>query len=226
MPGQIIVVNGTSGSGKSTTCKLFARRSEDFWLTFGIDQFTAGSFPPAFGHHGPRCDEGFAAREYQDGDSKGLHWVFGPRATQAFGIMHEWVATASREGCNIILDHLLLTDPPLLQDCIARWQGLPVLFVSLKPPYEVLMERVASRPMGKDLKLPNVSADDRDAVIRERLHRLRPWLYKAVYANEICDIEIDTARYNPEQVCEQIEQRLQSGPGTAFEKLSRQPGIK
>jgi len=225
MPGQIIVVSGTSGSGKSTTCKLFAQRSEDFWLTFGIDQFLAGSYPPKFGHHGPRCNEGFAAHDYAEGNDSALRWVFGPRATQAFAVMHEWIATASQEGCNIILDHLLMTDPPILQDCVRRWKDLPVLYVVLKPPYEVLVERVDTRNMGNDLKLPDVSENDRNKVIRERLERLRPWFYQAVYANKICDIEIDSSEHNPETVCEKIEQRLAGPPGEAFGILREQFGF-
>ena len=42
---------------------------------------------------------------------------------------------SARNGCNIILDHLMMVDPPILQDCIWRLEGLPVLFVSLRPPH-------------------------------------------------------------------------------------------
>ena len=45
MSGQIVIVNGTSGSGKSSTCERFAHQRDDFWLLFGIDHFIAGSFP-------------------------------------------------------------------------------------------------------------------------------------------------------------------------------------
>jgi chloramphenicol 3-O-phosphotransferase len=223
--GQIIIVSGTSGSGKSTTCALFAKRAEDFWLLYGIDHFMSATFPMQFGHHGPRCREGICAHPVDDTEPDGpLRWHFGEQGTRAFGAFHEWVAAASREGCNIILDHLMMIDPPVLQDCIWRLRGLPVLFVSLKPPFDVLQERVATRKMDRKAPASQYAEPGMAARVRERLERLRPWFYEATYANDICDLEIDTGRCGPEAVCEAIERRLAEGPGTAFERLrSRYP---
>ena len=219
MPGQIIIVSGTSGSGKSTTCELFAKRSEDFWLLYGIDHFLAGTFPARFGHHGPRCREGIYAHPIDESDSEGpLRWSFGELGERAFRAFHEWAAAASHQGCNIVLDHLMLIDPPILQDAIWRLAGLPVLFVSLKPDYDVLMERVASRKMDK--KMPtDLLGEEAARRIVDRLNRLRPWFYEASYANDCYDIEIDTVKYGPEEVCDLIQGRLAKGPGTAFEQL-------
>jgi chloramphenicol 3-O-phosphotransferase len=149
MAGQIIIVNGTSGSGKSTTCELFARQSADFWLLYGIDHFMGSSFPRQYGHHGERCREGIYAHPLDDADPEGpLRWSFGPWGHRGFAAFHEWVAASARQGCNIILDHLMMVDPPILQDCIWRIADLPVLFVTLKPPYDVLMARVGNREIG------------------------------------------------------------------------------
>lgn len=220
MAGQIIIVSGTSGAGKSTACELFARRSEDFWLLYGIDHFLAATFPLKFGHHGPRSQEGVHATPVDESDpDSSLRWHFGDLGNRAFGVFHEWIAAASREGCNIIVDHLMLTDPPLLQDCIWRLQGLPVLFVSLKPPYEALKERVATRRLESKSPASQYSAPGMADRARQRLDRLRPWFYEAVYANDIYDLEIDTVRCGPEEVCDAIERRLAEGPGTAFDAL-------
>ena len=53
----------------------------------------------------------------------------------------------------------------------------------------------------------------------ERLTRLRPWFYDAVYANELYDLTIDTSCHAPEEVVAMIETRMAEGPGTAFEQL-------
>src|ERR1700712_2171391 len=148
MAGQIVIMNGTSGAGKSTACSLLAKRSDDFWLQFGIDHLMANIYPPKYGHHGPHAREGIFAEPLNDSDPDGaLRWRFGENGTRAFAIFHEWIAAASREGANIVVDHLMMTGPPVLEDCIWRLEGLPVLLVSLKPPYDVLSQRVASRPM-------------------------------------------------------------------------------
>ncbi len=220
MAGQIIIVSGTSGSGKSTACQLFAKRSDDFWLLYGIDHFLSFTFPAKFGHHGPRAREGFYSHPLDENDPDGaLRWNFGENGKRALHALHEWVAVASREGCNIVLDHLVMTDPPILQDCIWRMRDLPVLFVCLKPPFEVLMQRVATRTMDK--KNPAAEFFPEDAVKRaiDKLSRLRPWFYQSVYANDCYDLEIDTQKHSPDQVCDLIETRLAQGPGTAFDTL-------
>ncbi|MBW2940678.1 chloramphenicol phosphotransferase CPT family protein [Zhongshania aquimaris] len=221
MAGQIIIVNGTSGSGKTTTCEEFVKRSDDFWLLYGIDFFLGSAFPKKFGHHGERSNEGFYAYPVDENDPEGnLRWGFGEWGKQGFAAFHEWVAAASRQNCNIIIDHILTTDPPILQDCIWRLQGLPVLFVTLKPPFEVLMERVASREIGA--RFSGVSTSEQVLKSRARLDHLRPWFYEAVYKNTCSDLDIDTVQHEPDAVCDLIEKRLAEGPGTAFEELRRQ----
>lgn len=217
--GQIVVVNGTSGSGKSTTCEMFAQRSDDFWLLYGIDHYIAGSFPAKFGHHGPRSAEGFEAIPYDPADPEGLmRWRFGELGKRAFATFHEWAASASRTGCNIIFDHILTSEPPMIQDLAWRLEGLPALLVTLQPPIEVLEQRVAERQMTKKIPV-EVLGEDAAKKIIDRLNRLRPWFYEAVYANDISDLVIDTSVHGPDEVCGMIAARLAQGPGTAFARL-------
>lgn len=217
--GQIIVVNGTSGSGKSTACENFVRKQDDFWLLYGIDHYVAGTFPAKFGHHGPRSAEGFEAIPLDPNDPEGaLRWRFGPMGMAGFATFHDWAAAASRNGCNMIFDHLLMSEPPVIQDLAHRLDGVPALLVTLKPPYEVLMERVAQRQMTKKLPV-EVLGEDAARKIVERLDRLRDWFYDAVYENDISDIVIDTSLHDPDDVTALIEARLAEGPGTAFKRL-------
>lgn len=219
MAGQIIIVNGTSGSGKSTACELFAKQADDFWLVYGIDHFMASTFPRAYSHSGARTREGIYTGPLNEDEPDGtLRWHMTEQALQAFGVFHEWVATAARNGCNIIIDHLLLADPPLLQDCIWRLQDVPVLLVNLKPPYEVLAKRVEERQIGS--RFSNSKLDSEQIrQTRERLARLRPWFYQAIYANPLSDLEINTDAHSPQAVCEMMAQALAQGPGTAFAQL-------
>jgi chloramphenicol 3-O-phosphotransferase len=217
--GQVLVVTGTSGAGKSTACELFAKRREDFWLLYGIDHFLAQTLPAKFGHHGPRSREGIHAHPLDPDDPDGpLRWSLGPHGEAAFRTFHGWISEAARQGCNIVVDHLAMTDPPLLQDLVWRLAGVPVLFVCLKPPYDVLEERIASRTMDKPLPV-DLLGEEAVRRIVERLDRLRPWFYQAVYANDLYDLVIDSAARGPEEVVAMIEARLAEGPGRAFEEL-------
>jgi chloramphenicol 3-O-phosphotransferase len=219
MPGQIVIINGTSGSGKSTAAELFQKRSDDYWLLYGIDHFLAGTQPAQYGHHGPKSREGIHAEPVDPANPDGpLRWTMGPKGVQAFATLHEWIASASRQGCNIIFDHLLMTDTPVLADCAWRLEGLPVLLVTLKPPLDVLEKRVAERQMDKKLPI-DLLGEDAVKKIVDRLARLRPWFTEVVYANDIADLTIDTAAHGPDAVCAMIEARLAEGQGTAFEQL-------
>lgn len=219
MTGQIVIINGTSGAGKSTAAELFQKRSDDYWLLYGIDHFLAGTQPARFGHHGPRAHEGIEAVPVDPDDPGGpLRWQLGPRGKQAFAALHEWIAASSRVGCNIVFDHLLLTGTPILEDCVRRLEGLPVLLVTLRPPFEVLERRVAERQMDKKLPV-DLLGEDAARKIVDRLTRLRPWFYEAVYANTISDLDIDTSVHGPEAVADMIAARLGEGPGTAFDRL-------
>jgi chloramphenicol 3-O-phosphotransferase len=217
--GQIVVINGTSGSGKSTTAERFQQRSDDYWLLYGIDHFLADTQPAKYGHHGPLAHQGIEAVPADPADPAGpLRWRIGEKGAAAFATLHEWIASASRQGCNIVFDHLLMTQTPVLADCAWRLEGLPALLVTLKPPFDVLEKRVAQRQMDKKMPVDLLGEDAARKII-DRLTRLRPWFYEAVYANDIADLTIDTAVHGPDEVCATIEARLAEGPGTAFERI-------
>jgi len=218
-PGQIVIVNGTSGSGKSSACELFAQKAKDFWLLYGIDHFLAGTYPAKFGHHGPRSPEGIEAVPIDPADPDGpLRWELHDLGRKGMAAMHEWIASASRQGCNIIFDHLLMSDSAVIADLAHRLEGLPALLVTLKPPIEVLEQRVAEREMTKKMPV-EILGEEAARKIVDRLNRLRPWFYEDVYANDICDIEIDTHAHDLDETVALIGERLAQGPGDAFERL-------
>jgi chloramphenicol 3-O-phosphotransferase len=217
--GRVVIVNGTSGSGKSTTCEKFVQGREDFWLLYGIDHFLAGTVPAKFGHHGPFAALGIEAVPLDPADAQGpLRWRLGEHGMQAFATLNEWIASAARSGANIIADHLLFTDPPVLADLARRLDGIDALLITLKPPFEVLERRVAERAMTKKLPV-GVLGEDAVAKIVNRLARLRPWFYDEVYRNDFSDLVIDSDANGPEAVVAMIEVRLLQGPGTAFAQI-------
>lgn len=220
-PGQIVIVNGTSGSGKSTTCEIFQQKREDFWLLYGIDHFLAGTMSSKYGHHGPMSAQGIEAVPADPAKLDGpLRWRFGEYGHKAFATMHDWIAASSRAGCNIVFDHILMADPPVIPDLCRALEGLPVLLVTLKPPFEVLEERVASREMTKRMPVDILGEDAVNAIV-DRLTRLRPWFYEEVYRHDIADLVIDSAAHGPDEVVELIEARLAEGPGTAIDDLRK-----
>lgn len=211
MSGQIIVINGTSGAGKTTTCATFARRAEQPYLMFGMDLLVGTLFPARYTMFGSMKDAGYSPMAY------------GPMCMNALSAMHEMIAAASRTGQAMVVDHLMFVDPPVLQDAIWRMVDVPVLFVNLKPSRDVLEKRVTLR------KIDIIPAPIQEAMtaagpdilkaMGEELAAATPWFYEHAYANDIYDLELDSSAMTPEEVCARIEARLLAGPGTAFARL-------
>lgn len=208
MAGQIVLVSGTSGAGKTTTCATFARRARDCFLQFGMDLTVGTLLPGQYTMFGAKKEEGYQPTRY------------GPVCMQALSAMHAMIAAAARTGQNMIVDHLMFLDPPVLQDCIWRMADVPVLFVNLRAPYDVLEKRIT----GRKIELPPqmveaVGGPDGVKLLGEQLAAAVPWFYEHAYANDIYDLEIDSGALCPEEICERIEARLAEGPGTAFARL-------
>jgi chloramphenicol 3-O-phosphotransferase len=213
MSGQIVLISGTSGSGKTTTCAQWARRSHEPWLMFGMDLTVGTLIPAKFTMFGSRKEEGYQPTKY------------GPVCMQVLAAMHAMAAAAARTGQNMVVDHLMFVDPPVLQDAIWRMADVPVLFVNLKPARDVLEKRVTTREIHviPDPIREAMAAAGPDilAAMGAELAEAASWFYEHAYANTIYDLELDTSAMSPEQVCEAIEARLAEGPGTAFAELRR-----
>jgi chloramphenicol 3-O-phosphotransferase len=221
MTGQVIIVSGTSGSGKTTTTQTFTRRAKECYLMLGLDVLVGTMYPAKFTLFGERRKEGYSDF-HEDPANPGKpksDEYFGAVGWQSVRALHEMVAAAARSGQNMVIDHLAFVDPPLLQDLIWRLEGVPVLFVSLKPPFEVLEKRVTEREFVLPAPIKEAMGDMSAAAIGEVLRRVLPWYYEAAYRNDCFDLVVDSAQFTPDQVCEQIERRLGQGPGTAFETL-------
>ena len=211
MTGQIVLLSGTSGSGKTTTSYAFAHRAEEPWLTFGMDLFVGSLFPAKYTMFGAKKDEGYYPNAY------------GPMCMKALAAMHAMIAAAAQTGQNMVVDHLMFVDPPVLQDAIWRMAEVPVLFVNLRPSREVLKKRVTTRQI--DFIPPPIqeamaaAGPDIIKALADQLSAVEPWFYEHAYANDIYDLELDSSAMSPDEVCAGIEARLAEGPGTAFARL-------
>jgi chloramphenicol 3-O-phosphotransferase len=208
MSGQVVLISGSSGAGKTTACTAFARRAAQPYLMFGMDLLVGSLFPGKYTIFGEKKQEGYY----------GTGW--GPVGWRAIEAMHEMIAAAARSGQNMLVDHLMFIDPPILQDCIWRMADVPVLFVNLKPPREVLEKRVTDRKI--ELPPPMVEAvGGPDGVKRlaDTLRAMAPWYYERAYQNDCADLELDSAALDPDELCARIEARLAQGPGSAFAEL-------
>lgn len=197
--GQIVILNGTPRSGKSSIVAVIQDTFEGVWLNLGVDRFM--QMTPA------RYQPGMGLRP--GGERPDLE----PLVRVLYLALYESVAAHSRLGLNVVVDvgHHDAYSVPLgiLPECARRLTGLPVLFVGVRCPIEVILER--RRATGWSADIPAATAVPRPIRLwQEEVHR--PGIY---------DMEVDTSVLSPEACAAAIRQRLADGPPpTAFRRLA------
>ena len=198
-PGQIVILNGTPRSGKSSIVAVIQETFDGVWMNLGVDRFmpmTPARFQPGIGLR-------------PGGERPDLE----PLVRVLYAALYESIAAHSRLGLNVVVDvghHDGYSVPlSILPDCARRLRGLPVLFVGVRCPLETIMQR------RRDTGWTSPDALETDVpppVLR--------W-QQAVHIPGIYDMEVDTSLLRPEACAAAIRQRLRDGPPpTAFIQLA------
>ena len=180
--GQIVILNGTPRSGKSSIATMIQNMFEGVWMNLGVDRFkqmTPQRYQPGIGLR-------------PGGERPDLE----PLIVILYRAMYETIALHSRLGLNVVVDvghHDAYAVPRgILPTCARLLEGLPVLFVGVRCPVEVVMQRRrATWPEG---------TTDNDPVPQ------------AVHVPGIYDLEVDTSVLGAEQCADVIRQHLEEGP--------------
>jgi len=130
-PGKIILINGTSSSGKTSILNLLQNLLEEPYLNAGIDKFIW------------MLPKRYLDRPLWD-DVLGQATEAGQTGHTLFQGMHRAIAALSRAGNNVIADHVLV-EQSWVDDCAANFAGLPAYLIGLHCPLEILEERERSR---------------------------------------------------------------------------------
>ncbi|MBZ9810637.1 MULTISPECIES: chloramphenicol phosphotransferase CPT family protein [unclassified Mesorhizobium] len=203
MAGQIIILNGAPRSGKSSIVRAIQESFEGPWMNLGVDSYE--QVTP------PRCRPGIGLRP--GGERPDLEGLV-PRF---YAALYESIAAHSRMGLNVVADlgHHDSYSQPLdcLVDCARRLAGLPVLFVGVRCPIEIIMQRRADSPAGRGY----VAGSPDDPVPLA----VRLW-QEEVHRPGVYDLEVDTSLLTPAQCADAIRGRLRQNveSPTAFERLS------
>jgi chloramphenicol 3-O phosphotransferase len=197
-PGQIVILNGPPRSGKSSIAAVIQNTFEGVWMNLGVDRFmpmTPERYQPGIGLR-------------PGGERPDLE----PLIVVLYRAMYEAIASHSRLGLNVVVDvghHDAYSVPRgIVPDCARRLTGLPALFVGVRCPIDVLLERRRATwgvGRGEDGSIPEP---------------LSLW-QDTVHTPGIYDMEVDTSMLSAEACAAQIRQRLEQGPPpAAFERLA------
>jgi chloramphenicol 3-O phosphotransferase len=129
--GHIVILNGVPRSGKTSIAKVVQANFDGLWMNLGVDGFmkmTPEQFQPGIGLR-------------PGGELPDLEAYI----PAMFSGLYEAVAAHSRLGLNVIIDvghHEAYAVPHgIVADAARRLRGLPVLFVGVRCPIEVVMQR-------------------------------------------------------------------------------------
>jgi chloramphenicol 3-O phosphotransferase len=119
-------------------------------------------------------------------------------------------------GLNVVVDigHHDAGPRQILVDSAQRLVGLPVLFVGVRCPIEVIMERRNAGQVGREGKYATGSTAEPIPP------PVRLW-QREVHIPGIYDLEVDTSLLSPEECGDVIRRRLEDGPpSSAFQQLA------
>jgi chloramphenicol 3-O phosphotransferase len=205
-PGQIVILNGAPRSGKSSIVAAIQETFDGVWMNLGVDAFVRQVTPP-------RYRPGIGLRP--GGERPDLE----PLVQVMYAAMYESIAAHSRLGLNVVVDvghHDAYTRPlGILVDSARQLAGLPVLFVGVRCPIEVIMERRNAGQAGREGTYLTGSVDDPIPL------PVRLW-QREVHIPGIYDLEVDTSLLSPAECAVAIRRRIEEGPpGTAFQQVAR-----
>jgi chloramphenicol 3-O phosphotransferase len=198
IPGQIVILNGAPRSGKSSIAAVIQNTFAGVWMNLGVDWFkpmTPERYQPGIGLR-------------PGGERPDLE----PLIVLLYRAMYQAIAHHSRLGLHVVVDvghHDAYAVPRgILPQCARQLHGLPVLFVGVHCPLEVVMERRRATW--------HTGATDDGAIPPA----VRLW-QQAVHVPGIYDLEVDTSVRSAEECAALIQQRLTDGPPpSAFQQLA------
>jgi len=180
--GRIILINGTSSSGKTTLVRKLQGTLPDLWLEMGIDRFAYAlpgrvqgqlTWPQLFRYVRP------------DGRSDGPFSIeTTPLGNRFISGLHATAAALADVGLNVIVDHVIL-ERAWLEECARLWAKFDVLFVGVRCPLEVVLRRELERE-------------------EARTHGQAEAQFEVVHRWATYDIEVDTSVLTPDEAVARI----------------------
>jgi chloramphenicol 3-O phosphotransferase len=197
--GRVIILNGTSSSGKSTLTRALQARLDGAWLGIGIDTVVF-ALPKRYLDQ-PLWSEVFRYVPTEPGAAAPFRIETGELGRQLVAGLHAMVASLADAGLSVIVDHVLL-EADWLPDLAARLADHDVLFVGVICPMETVVARERER---RDRTIGQAAAQI------DVVHRAGGY-----------DLEVDTSVLSADEAADRIVAALAAGfPSRAFANVEQ-----
>ena len=136
MPGRVVLLHGTSSSGKTTVARAVQNLSDEPWVHLGIDTFW-NAIDERWMEHGTRASEGFLWME-------DATIVPGPVGQRLAAGMRAALAAFARADNDVLVDDVFI-EPAWLDGWRVELVDVEWLLVGVVAPLHVLEEREVAR---------------------------------------------------------------------------------
>lgn len=204
--GKIILLIGSSSSGKSTLATNIQNMAPETFIKVGIDTALVEYVHPRYMSEVPGHDPDAWSntQSYSDDYHKqGSSWIspddntlnpypylryrIGSVARLAFSTMYATMAAMARQGFNVVSDHCFHFQNTYAE-ALESLQGLPITYVCLNPSLEILKQRERQRG--------------------DRMLGIAESVYYQMVNDYVADLELDTGILSSEQCANTILQHL------------------
>lgn len=191
--GTVIILNGPSGSGKSSIQKEFQNiMMPDLWIKTGIDTLFDAPMPnitPENMQYWQMPNPIRWVQTSQDAQGNNVITLFvGQQGEKVAYAMNSAIAAYAKNGCNVIVDYIAYNQD-WLNDLQAKLKGFKTFYIAVEIPLEILEEREAARgtsPKG-----------------HARSH------YSSVYGDIKYDLIVNSAQNSALEIAHQIKELIQ-----------------
>ena len=148
-PGKIIILNGPSGSGKSSIQKEFQKlMMPNLWVKVGIDNLFDSVMPDITPENMSFWQSENAIRWVEEskdaGENKIITLFVGPQGEKVAYAMNSAIAAYAKNGCNVIVDYIAY-DPKWLKDLENKCSEFNTYYVGVEISLDVLEQREEAR---------------------------------------------------------------------------------
>lgn len=180
MQGRVVVLNGVSSVGKSSTAREIQRLASAPFLHMAMDTFL-DMLPPRVLNH----PDGWSFETRIEDGHPAVAIYSGILVTRMLAGMRRAVAAMASQGNNVVVDDVMF-EPGEDEDYRAVLQGHDLRIVGLRAPLEIVEARERAR-------------GDREI-------GLARWQFERVHRGRRYDLELDTSLESPEASAARIVQ--------------------
>lgn len=193
-PGRVIILNGPSGSGKSSIQKEFQYlMMPHLWVKVGIDTLFDNPMPNITPENMDFWQTANPIRWVaisQDAEGHKLVTLFtGEEGERVAYAMNSAIAAYAENGCDVIVDYIAYK-PEWLADLQRKLKPYKTCYVAVDIPLEVLEQREAARgtsPVG-----------------HARSH------YHDVYGNIQYDLRVNSEQFSAKEIAMQLKEMIKN----------------